>query len=112
MEFDIKTFAERLRRLRLESNLSGEELAKLVGLHRSGIVNMEAARRGPSVEILYKLARVLNVSSDYLLGLPSTEPPPKWVERIMPNLKTMDRLEREAVQALVLGLIISRGGGL
>jgi transcriptional regulator with XRE-family HTH domain len=104
MRFEQKIFAERLRKVRLESNLTGSDLAKAVGLQRTSIVNLESGSRSPSVEILYKLATVLNVSADYLMDLPAAKPPPKWVSQIMADLEKLDQPGQEAVKALVRGL--------
>jgi transcriptional regulator with XRE-family HTH domain len=104
MVLNKKNFGARLKQVRLESNLTGGDLAKLVDLQRTTIVNFESGLNSPSLETLYKLANVLNVSADYLMGLPATKPPPKWVSQIMAELETLDRAGQGATKALLLGL--------
>lgn len=66
-------FGTRLRNLRKQKNLTQKQLAALIGVKNSIISFYEVGDRIPSPEIIVKLARVLCVSSDYLLGLEPTE---------------------------------------
>ncbi|MEQ8908162.1 MAG: helix-turn-helix transcriptional regulator [Vicingaceae bacterium] len=59
---------ERITQLRKRSNLSQEELAKRAEVSRTIIGNYERNANTPSIEVLIKLARVFNVSVDYLIG--------------------------------------------
>lgn len=61
-------FPERFRNLRLQKNLSQEDLGKLVGIHPNHLGRYERGLSKPSAETLQKLAEVLGVSSDYLIG--------------------------------------------
>lgn len=58
----------RIRELREEHHLSGEELGKMVGCSKSAIGNYEQGLRTPKPEILQALADVFNVDMDYLMG--------------------------------------------
>jgi transcriptional regulator with XRE-family HTH domain len=60
------TLGKRIRYARDEKKMTQEELGKLVGLSRSFINHLETDRKKPSLETLIKLARVLNVSLDFL----------------------------------------------
>src|SRR3954452_1914187 len=60
-----ETIGERLRRLRLERNLSQRELSS-PGVSYAYISRIEAGARRPSVKALRKLARKLGVSAEYL----------------------------------------------
>ncbi len=62
------TFAERLRKIRDDRDLSQSELARLAGMQPSAIAHFEANRRKPSFDNVRALAKALNVSADYLLG--------------------------------------------
>lgn len=59
---------ERIIQLRKQQNLSQEELAKKAEVSRTIIGNYERNTNTPSIEVLIKLARVFNVSLDYLIG--------------------------------------------
>ena len=66
--FFFDDFKNRLRDLRLENNLTMEELANKVGCTRGAISNFENGNRKPSLDILISLADYFNVSIDYLVG--------------------------------------------
>lgn len=64
----MEKFVERLKELRIECGLSQTALAQEVGLSRSAIGYYESGLRVPSAEVIIKLARFFNVTTDYLLG--------------------------------------------
>ena len=59
---------DRIIQLRKQQNLSQEELAKKVEVSRTIIGNYERNANTPSIEVIIKLAKVFNVSVDYLIG--------------------------------------------
>ena len=62
-------FKERLKEKRKEAGISQAELAALVGVTSRTIQNYELGTRKPqNVEVVQKLADVLNTTTDYLLG--------------------------------------------
>lgn len=68
-----KIVARNLRRYRLASNLSQEELAQASGLDRTYISGLERGIRNPTVIVLYELATVLGRDPRDLLD-PTAEP--------------------------------------
>ena len=62
-------FGVRLKALRKEKRLTQKQLASMIGVQHSVISFYEVGDRIPSVEIIIKLAAVLHVSADYLLGI-------------------------------------------
>ena len=61
-------FGEKLRYARTHRGMTQVELAKLLELaSHSHIANLEAARDVPSLTLVVRLGRALNVSLDYLL---------------------------------------------
>ena len=64
----MKEFAARLKYLRLEQNLSQQELANATGLTQVAITYWETEKRIPNAKAVIVLARYFNVSTDYLLG--------------------------------------------
>jgi len=60
-------FADRLRQLRKERDLSQVELAERVGLHPNLIGRYERGESQPAADTLKRLADTLGVTSDYLL---------------------------------------------
>jgi transcriptional regulator with XRE-family HTH domain len=60
-------FGDKLRYLRLQSEMTQSELARQVGTRRAHINNLEAGRRLPSMEFILSVAHVFNVALDYLV---------------------------------------------
>lgn len=56
-----RTFAVRLKRLRLSRGLTQEALAKKVGVSRGYLARLEMGRHDPPLSRLRRLARVLRV---------------------------------------------------
>lgn len=69
---------ERLRLARKSKKLTQEELAKKVNTKKTTISNYETGYSSPSNEMLADLANILDVDTDYLLGL--SDIPSKSVE--------------------------------
>lgn len=65
----MRVFAERLKELRLENNLTLKELASLIGVSDIAISRWENRLRIPNIESLIAIAKFFKVSTDYLLGL-------------------------------------------
>jgi transcriptional regulator with XRE-family HTH domain len=68
IEDENREFAQRLRNARKTKKLTQEELATLVGTTKTTISNYETGYSTPSFEMLNKIANVLDVTTDYLLG--------------------------------------------
>lgn len=62
-------FYERLKDLRLEKELSQEQLAKETGLSQVGISQWEHEKRIPNAIYVVMLAKYFDVTADYILGL-------------------------------------------
>lgn len=57
------------RRLRVFNNLTQQEVAQALGIHRSSYACYELARTRPEYETLIQLAALYDVSIEYLLGV-------------------------------------------
>lgn len=64
-----KTVGKNVRRLREEKGWSQEELAHRTGLHRTYISGIERGVRNPTVKIVAKIAKLLEVEPSELLVL-------------------------------------------
>ena len=62
-------FGNALKTLRLGKNMTQAQLAQKLGLTKSVISAYETGLRLPSYDILIHIAKIYNVSTDYLLGL-------------------------------------------
>ena len=65
----MSIFATRLRELRNEKNLSMKDLAKEINTSDAAISNWENDINEPKISYLIKLAKLFDVSTDFLLGL-------------------------------------------
>lgn len=61
LDQDLLAFGRTVRRLRVEQNLSQEELAERSGLHRNYIGGIERGERNAGLKALFALARGLGV---------------------------------------------------
>ena len=61
--------AERIRALRLQSGMTQAELARRMGITRSGINAWEMGISTPSTQCIVELAELFHVSTDHLLGV-------------------------------------------
>ena len=62
-------FNDNLREARLKSGLSQKELSENIGVAKSTYSLYESGKREPNVDTIKKIASILNVSADTLLGL-------------------------------------------
>lgn len=60
---------ERLKALRTAKKMSQKELAERIGIAKSVISFYESGDRFPSYDVLIKIARIFNVTTDYLLDV-------------------------------------------
>lgn len=61
-------FCERLKKMRIEKNLTQTDIAKMIYISQPAYSKYEMGTASPNPETLKKLAEVLNVSVDYLIG--------------------------------------------
>lgn len=60
---------ERLKKLRREKGISQEDLAAVIGVQSSAVSRYETDKDDPSDKIKVEIAKHLNISLDYLLGV-------------------------------------------
>ena len=61
-------FSVRLKELRKQAHLTQVELAKRLGIGQSSYADWERGKKKPTQENLVKIAQILDVSIDYLVG--------------------------------------------
>ena len=64
-----KVFGDRLRQARIAKNISIADMASMLGLTRAGYGNYELGKRDLPTPTIYRLAKILDVSLDWLFGL-------------------------------------------
>ncbi len=65
-------FAKRLQELRKERNLTQEDLAAKLNISSQSISKWENNLSTPDLEMLLNICKILNVSTDYILGNDNT----------------------------------------
>ena len=96
-------FHVNLREARKLSGMMQKEVAEKVGIARSTYALYETGERSPDVEVVKKLATVLNVSGDYLIGNEVRKYPTFFDEmqrrygtkKLLAYMEALDRLNEE-----------------
>lgn len=65
----MNIFAERLKELRIEKELSQDDLARETGYSQAAIARWEAGIRIPNILVAKTFAKFFGVTTDYLIGL-------------------------------------------
>lgn len=92
----LMQFADILKSLREEREISREELAQAIDVSYWTIAKYESRARMPDIPTLIKLSNALNVTVDYLIGRAETED-----GTILP-LSTIDEQLPEEIKRLLL----------
>ncbi len=66
---------ERLKALRLERNLTQEQLGDLLNVTKVSVSGYEKGKRTPDTDTLNRIADVFQVSTDYLFGRTNLKKP-------------------------------------
>ena len=61
-------YGQRIRELRLERNMTQDQLAKELGVTQKNISKYELEQLDLNTETLIQICRLFDVSADYLLG--------------------------------------------
>lgn len=64
----MKIFANRLKELRKENDMSQKEMANLLQIKQQSYARYENDTSEPCYEMLVKISDIFDVSCDYLLG--------------------------------------------
>ncbi len=62
-------FAERLKELRVEKEMSQRQLAKATGFSSAAIARWEADLQVPNIDTIIVLCQFFGCTADYLIGL-------------------------------------------
>ncbi|MBQ4544417.1 MAG: helix-turn-helix transcriptional regulator [Oscillospiraceae bacterium] len=68
-------YYRRLRDLREDNDLTQEELVKILQMHKTTYTNYEQGKREIPFELVIRLAKLYNVSLDYIAELIQTPKP-------------------------------------
>lgn len=93
-------FGKRLKMLREEANMSRATLAEKLNTSLSAISQYETGSRIPSDEIKISIAKIFDVSLDYLMGL-SPIKNEKSFNAILPSLSDLTEEELRQIKAFI-----------
>ncbi|EEG28529.1 DNA-binding helix-turn-helix protein [[Clostridium] methylpentosum DSM 5476] len=71
-------FGDKIKNLRTDADLKQKEVAEILKVSRSSISSYEQNKNQPDLHAVIELAKLFNVSTDYLLGL--SEYKTSWVD--------------------------------
>lgn len=89
-------FAENLRQLRKDKNLTQLQLAEYFGYSHVAVVKWENGTREPDFATLIKLADYFEVTTDYLLGREKEKQPTHYTQAV-PNIEEIPQVEQNSV---------------
>jgi len=69
----METIGQRIKHLREKKELTQKQLADLVGITEASLSRYENDLREPKAEIVSRIAKALNTTTDFLLGLHISE---------------------------------------
>lgn len=69
MDIDFVLVGQRIREVRQLRKMTAETLAEKIGFATESLRHIEGGTSKPSLQALFRIAVVLNVSMDYLTGL-------------------------------------------
>ncbi|WP_069649669.1 helix-turn-helix domain-containing protein [Caloranaerobacter ferrireducens] len=91
-------FGFRLKTLRKEKQLTQEEVAKLLNVHKGTISNWENGYRFPEEKTLLKMAEIFDCTLDYLLGRTDVKKPENKATH---TKKDIEEMVNEIIQVLI-----------
>ncbi len=104
--------AERLRQIRLEHNLTQQNIADVLGCDRTTYTLYETATTSPSPTTLYRLAQMYDVTVGYLMGVekdnhPERKREPGTHELVVSGVDPLSSLSRDEKKLLMSYRILS-----
>lgn len=91
--------------LRKKHNLSQSQLAQKIGISRTIVGNYERNSNSPSIEILLKMAKVFNVSVDFIIGESQLSSYDKEILKRIEDIEELDEETRKNLFFLIDNVI-------
>lgn len=109
----MSNFGDNLKDVRTGKNISQGQLAEMMGIHPTHISRYERNQTIPSVDVLKKLADLLEVSTDALIyGSQGEKAKSKIEDADLLNLFTkaqgLDNKDRDAIKAMLKAFIFQK----
>ena len=88
--------ADSLKRFREFFNLSQQQVADALGIHQQAYGRYELNRNIPSAEVIVKISKTFNFSTDYLLGLSDKPNYPEFSDSEISLLESLRQIISES----------------
>mgnify|MGYP002679285529 FL=1 len=97
-----ETIYQRIKKRRMELDMSQEELAKKVGYsHKTAICKIEAGQRKLKEDVISKLAKALDTTPSYLMGWDKEDDDATISDRLLTRYRELDDLDQALVRRLL-----------
>lgn len=107
LHYNKQVFIRRLKYLRNEHNITQPQLAQIMNVSKGAIGHWEAGTREPSIDTVYRLAHLFDVSVDYMMGLSDFRREDEAIDYMLEKLKEAglvtadDTVDKRTVDKLV-----------
>jgi transcriptional regulator with XRE-family HTH domain len=97
------TFADKLKKLRKEKNISQDKLGEKIGIHGRHIGKYEKGALLPNAETLIKIAKYFKVTTDYLLfeNTATNEEPDIKDKELLKKFEVLDKMEDQDKKIII-----------
>lgn len=102
-DLKLSEMGERIREVRKQQNLSRSQLALFTNINPHYLYEIEKGKKAPSVTILYRIAKVLGVSTNYLL-MESKNTETDELDKLLEKLSAKSRENLSAILIELLNL--------
>lgn len=90
--------SKRLKETRQQMNMSQVDLAEQLNVSPAAISQYESGEKKPTIANFLKLAKILEVSTDYLLGDQKEDSKnPQTIQDVFPGLESMSKNDQKHV---------------
>ncbi|WP_236876528.1 helix-turn-helix domain-containing protein, partial [Clostridioides difficile] len=120
-DLHMESLGDRIANLRKELDINQKELATKVGITEASLSRYENNLREPKSEIIVRLAKALETSTDYLLGVNDNTKISKEDKLIIENLSvsektkkllekiySLEKEDREAIEKMIDNAYLKR----
>jgi len=98
------SFGKRLTELRKEKKISQTELAKQLDIHKNVLGRYERDQAKPSIDVAAKIAKLMNVSLDYLSGNTEADIDESIVKKVL-SIQSLPKNEKDLITKTIDALV-------
>jgi Predicted transcriptional regulators len=95
------TTGERIKALRMNSELSQAKLGEIIGITQQSVYAWETGKTEPDIDAIRKMVSIFGITSDYLLGIDDTVAVINTDKKNPPTPKQRREIEEITSQALI-----------